>query len=399
MSVSQCTCLSCGANVNPLIDFGRQPPSNRFFRLGEADLDRHTLAIGQCNVCMLVQLTDLMSSLMIKPRFSWIKYNEPANHLDLLVDRIIKLPRISRDSLIAGFTQEDVTSIARLNQLGFANTFRVDTTLDLDGPTSVLESVELIDSEVRVKEITSRRGLVDLLIVRYALEHAHNPRAFLDSLKLLVKPSGYIIFEIPDCRKFLDACDYSFVWEEHITYFSPVTLRTFFENNELVVIDVFTYPYQLEDSLVGIVKIEQPIKRGNLGNTIPEFMRAQHFSAEFPKIRQRYKNRMFELHSMGKKIAIFGAGHLAVKFLNLYDLGDLINCVIDDNPYKQGMLMPGSGLPIYSSKLLDEGGVDICLLSLSPGSEEKVFVSKQAYLAKGGKFFSIFTLSPLAFAV
>lgn len=385
-----------------MIDFGRQPPSNRFFRFGEKNLDLHSLVIGQCSVCMLLQLVNFMSSKMIKPRFDWIHYKEPESHLDKLMIRVAQLPGITESSIIAGITCEDDTSIARLNKLGFTKTFRLDANNDLglNEPTTGLEVVESLANEGCSKKISSRRGgQVDLLIARYVLEHAHNPCAFLIGLKQLVKPGGYIVFEVPDSRKFLDACDYSFIWEEHITYFSPFTLRAFFEMNGLFVFDVFTYPYPLEDSLVGIVKIGQPIKKRNEKNTTVEFMRAQHFSTEFPKIRQRYRDRIAELHSLGRKIAVFGAGHLAVKFLNLYDLGALIDCVIDDNTHKQGMLMPGSGLPIFSSKLLDEGEIDICLLSLSPASEKKVLASKKTYLDKGGKFFSIFPLSPIALKV
>jgi hypothetical protein len=398
MNPRQYACLSCDAKVYTLIDFGKQPPSNRFFRSGEIDLDLHSLVIGQCSVCMLLQLVNFMSSKMVKPRFDWIHYSEPEGHLDMLMERVTQLPGITESSYIAGFTYEDDTSITRLNKLGFTNTFRLDSICDLDlnEPITGLEAAESLVSEGRAEKISSRRGQVDLLIVRYVLEHVHDPRAFLAGLKLLVKPGGYIIFEVPDGRKFLDACDYSFVWEEHITYFVPVTIRAFFEVNRFFVHDVITCPYPLEDSLVCIVKIEQPIEKINLEYTAAEFMRAQHFSAEFTKTRQRFRDRIAELHSLGKKIAVFGAGHLAVKFLNLYDLGDLIDCVIDDSPHKQGMLMPGSGLPIFSSKLLDEGQIDVCLLSLSPASEKKVLASKKAYLDKGGKFFSIFILSQLA---
>jgi hypothetical protein len=394
-------CLGCGARVKILIAFGRQPPSNRFYRFGEIDNDRHYLTIGQCSVCTLVQLVDLMPVAMVKPRYDWMTYNEPEGHLDALMDRLAKLPGISDDSIIAGLTYKDDTSIARLNRLGFINTFRLDVTIDLGLKDSRagLESIQSNIGEDRAREIASRRGLVDLLLVRHFLEHTHDPRAFLAALKQLVKPGGYIVFEVPDSQKFLDKCDYSFVWEEHITYFSPATLKRFFEINGLFALDTFTYSYALEDSLVCIVKMEHPINKVSLESIDAELMRAQRFSSQFLNIRQRYNDRITEIHASGKKVAIFGAGHLAVKFLNLYDLGQVIECVIDDNPHKQGMLMPGSGLAIRNSKTLDKGEIDMCLLSLSPESEEKVVASKKEYLDNGGVFRSIFCLSPLALEI
>jgi len=94
---------------------------------------------------------------------------------------------------------------------------------------------------------------------------------------------------------------------------------------------------------------------------------------------------------------VFGAGHLAAKFLNLFDLQDLVYCVIDDNPHKLGLRMPGSGVPVRPSSVLIDEKIDLCLLSLSPESEKKVIADKQAYVDQGGQFRSIFTLSPIAY--
>jgi len=96
-------------------------------------------------------------------------------------------------------------------------------------------------------------------------------------------------------------------------------------------------------------------------------------------------------------VVLFGAGHLAAKFLNLLETSNYVDCVIDDNPNKQALVMPGSRLPIRGSSLLEQERIDLCLLSLSPESEKKVLSAKKTYLERGGEFRSIFALSPLAF--
>ncbi len=99
------------------------------------------------------------------------------------------------------------------------------------------------------------------------------------------------------------------------------------------------------------------------------------------------------LKKSGKRIALFGAGHLAAKYVNFYDLAPLLIGVIDDNPNKRGRFMPGSGLPIIGSASLEAGEVDLCLLTLSPESEIKVRTARKHYLETGGRFFSIFSAS------
>ena len=99
------------------------------------------------------------------------------------------------------------------------------------------------------------------------------------------------------------------------------------------------------------------------------------------------------MHEEGKNIVLFGAGHLATKFINFYQLTPFLNGVVDDNQNKLNRLIPFSKLPIISSQCLDSDNIDLCLLTLNPESEKRVLKAKQNYLASGGKFSSIFSAS------
>ena len=72
------------------------------------------------------------------------------------------------------------------------------------------------------------------------------------------------------------------------------------------------------------------------------------------------------------KIAIFGAGHISIMFINLLNLKKYIDFVVDDNTNKQKYLMPGSKLKIKNSSYLVSNKVKICLMSLNPFIERKV---------------------------
>ena len=54
-------------------------------------------------------------------------------------------------------------------------------------------------------------------------------------------------------------------------------------------------------------------------------------------------------------VAVLGAGHLACAFINYLRVGEHVSFVVDDNPHKHGLRMPGSRLPIRgASALLEE---------------------------------------------
>lgn len=391
------TCLACRERaVRVLLDFGPQPPSNRFERADAQGTDAHPLVVGQCGACGLVQLVAPMAPGMVMPRFDWLTYNEPEGHLDDLVARLCGLPGLNREARILGLTYKDDTTLRRFNRLGYENTYRYDACGDLalQDPRAGLESIQAVLDASTASRLVAEHGAADLLLVRHVLEHAHDPAAFLSALCRLVRPGGYLLFEMPDCTKFIEACDYSFIWEEHITYFSSRTLAAFVGNANLALQEIVVYPYPLEDSLIGIIRNEAATgaARSALQTLASLLTEGEHFSQRYSDIRERLQSLLGSWQREGKRIAVFGAGHLAVKFVNLYALGELIECVIDDHPDKQGLLMPGSRLPIRGSAALGE--IDICLPALNPESERKVMAKHQAFLDRGGRFHSIFALNP-----
>ena len=401
--MSTCTaltqCISCSTtSVNPLLDFDQQPPSNRFFREGEPQSESHSLALGQCAACGLVQLVNPMSEDMVRSHHAWISYNEPEGHLDKMVDDLIRMTGLDTGARIVGLSYKDDTTLARFNRRGFANTYRFDMEQDLGiaDPLAGLETIQCATTAERADTLAKKHGQADLLLVRHLLEHAHAPTGFLDALARLVKPTGFLVFEMPESKKFLAACDYSFVWEEHIAYFTTETVRRLMQHAHLDPWALMTYEYPLEDSLVAVVR---PVSSGKTANepAAAEIALGREYGKRFAEARERTRADLSRLKNEGKRIAVYGAGHLAAKFLNLFDLPDLVYCVIDDNPHKLGLRMPGSGVPVRPSSVLADEKIDLCLLSLSPESEKKVIAAKQAYVDQGGQFRSIFTLSPIAY--
>ena len=390
-------CISCGTpSVEVLMDLGPQPPSNRFLRPDEASEARHPLVLGQCQACALLQLIRPMPLEMVKSRFEWLTYNEPEGHLDRLVERLAGLPELNPKASILGITYKDDSTLKRFGGLGFARTRRLDPAVDLgiEDQRASLETIQAALTPARAEALAERHGRADLVVARHILEHAHDPSAFLQACARLARPGGWMVFEMPDSRKFLDAGDQCFLWEEHIAYFTPSTLRGHCACNGFANPEIIIDPYPLEDSLIGLVRNTRG-ESSRAAADPEEIARGQRFRALAQAQRAAWRATLARLGTEGKRVAVFGAGHLAAKFINFYGVADLIACVIDDNPHKQQLRMPGSGLPIIGSAALADRAIDLCLLSLSPESEQRVLEAKKDFRAGGGEFRSIFALSPI----
>jgi hypothetical protein len=122
-----------------------------------------------------------------------------------------------------------------------------------------------------------------------------------------------------------------------------------------------------------------------------------NYGKNFLNYREIIREKLQQIKKNYGDIAIFGAGHLATMYVNIFDIADLISFVVDDDQNKRGLFVPGCRLSIMNSSALLDKGIKYCLTSLSPESEEKVIATNQEFLSGGGIFTSIFPSSQKSF--
>jgi len=378
-------------SVRTHLGFGPQAIRNRFLRSVEEPEFTHPLSLGCCSTCGTVQLLDPPPVDQVRPQFGWISYNEPERHLDGLVEHLLQLPGITPESTFAGLTYKDDSTLTRLKRCGYANTWRPNICNDLgiDAPFAGIESVQAMLNPAMAQTLATKFGRPDVLLVRHVLEHTHDTRAALEWATKLVKPGGYVVFEVPDTVRALERLDYTTVWEEHTLYFTPATLHACLARGGFEVLGVETYPYTLENSLVVIAR-SAPLRQRPTPNDIAGIDRADRFVSEYQHIRERTRNL---LRDRGR-VAMLGAGHLTGAYLNLYGLAEHVEFVADDNPNKHGLFMPGSKLPILPSSELVNRNIDLCLMTVRPEIEDAVAAKNVAFTNRGGVLASVFPDSP-----
>lgn len=393
-------CRSCqSSNVAELLDYGYQPICNRFLDKITGRERHFPLGLSQCRACGLLQLTEVIPPAELAPRYTWISYNEAEGHLDRMVAEILRAGKIARNAIIYGLSDKDVSTLARLKDNGFRNTFLINPASDLGivAPGAGIETIQDRFDVTHARAIAARHGQADLVIARHILEHAHDLHRFGLALQALLKPGGYLALEVPDFSIALEHFDYAAIWEEHIVYFTPATFQSAISRLGCKPIKLLNYSYVLENSLIAIARFDNPGPCSPDTATLDkELLNGQNYMQNFKPTRDRLANFLEHQRRERGMIAIYGAGHLAAKFINLLDLKEFIEFVVDDHPRKQGLFMPGSKLPIAGNPALLERGIRLCLLSLNPESEARVIHNNQAYLKAGGQFASIFPASPRA---
>lgn len=395
--------LTCGVckstDLRASLSFGEQPPSNRFFNAAtSADevAERHHLSLGYCGNCGTIQLVNRMPVEAVRPRYDWLVYHEPEGHLDDVADTLANLA-LDKKSRFIGVTYKDQSTLDRLSRRGFSNIACVNEgDLNCDLRPFGLETIQkILSDESDVGRLRNIYGTADVLLVRHIVEHAADAVRFIKSLKNLLLPGGYMMLELPDSEWVLSANNHAFIWEEHISYFTATSVVQLAHaaGAQLVRLDRYRYPF--EDSLIVILRFDDttPVNsQVTSGGARSTGTVLADFALGLDTSREKWRTELKALIAEGEKIAVFGGGHLAAKFINFYGLADLIDCVIDDHPLKQGMAMPGSALPICPSSELGTRGIRVCISTLSPESEVKVRVKQADFFANGGVFIPAFSM-------
>jgi len=388
-------CLVCGEPLgsSATLSLGELVACNQFEKQLH-DLT-HPLSITECATCNLVQLSKYPPVDFVRPRVPWIRYNEPSDHLDAAIEQLKKFLLDGKSQVAMGIGPFDVPVLDRMTQCGF-NCMQLDLSSCLPNAPSIypyLESIQaLLRPEVLAK-LASPQGPANLVICRYLIEHSTDPVASLQGFRHLMVEDGLLYIEVPDSSKFLSVLDYSFIWEEHICYFTEDTFRTCAQKAGYEIVQFIRFPGELEDALVFLLRATKQLryqKTNSLDRKNSE--KFTRYRDKFENVKQHYLTSLNGITADGvKKVAIFGAGHQSIMFVNALGLAHQFSYAVDDAPEKIGCLIPGTSIPIVPSEhFLTDKSIELCLLGVGPKIEEKIRKKCESYLSRGGRMHTIF---------
>jgi hypothetical protein len=391
-------CQVCRSSVlQPGLDVGAHPVSSHFAKSAGAKEAAFPMALGQCANCGAIGLLAPVPHSALVPPYDWLFAREPEDHLDRVAGQLAALPGITSNSVIAGLTSKDDTTLDRFRKLGFDRVWRVDLARDLGiaNPCANIETVQKLTTPATMQDVAASHGAADILLVRHIIEHAEDLGTFVEGCAALVKPGGYIVVELPDCTTSLRLADYAMIWEEHALYFVPETFAGVLAYGGFETVRTDIYPLPFENCIVEIAR-----KTGKPHTPLPTAAgratlgQLENYATRWQPAAADLRSKLTGWRKTRGPLALFGAGHLACAFVNYHGLADLIEFVADDTPQKQGLYLPGSRLPIVPSQRLLDDGVTLALLALSIGNEDRVIERNAAFIDKGGQFASIFAASP-----
>jgi SAM-dependent methyltransferase len=204
----------------------------------------------------------------------------------------------------------------------------------------------------------------DLICCRHTLEHLPHTASFIRMLRDAIgeRTDLIVFFEVPDTERILQEGAFWDIYHEHCSYFSATSLIYLFESCGFEVLDFnkdFDDQYLLLEVKAAMAPRPTPPRSAQVALLS---WAIEAFQTRYQEHIRHWQQTLRRLRSEAKRTVIWGAGSKAVAYLTTLHLGDAVADVVDINPYKQGMYLPGTGHRIVAPDVLRDDPPDVVIV-------------------------------------
>jgi C-methyltransferase C-terminal domain/Putative zinc binding domain/Methyltransferase domain len=327
-----------------------------------------------CERCFLVQLDHIVDAQDIFSDYAYFSSFSSGwlEHAKQFAEEMIKVLELGKDDFVVEVASNDGYLLKNFVAAGIG-------CLGIEPASNVAATARAagVPTEVRffglaaARDIASRRGHPSLLIANNVLAHVPDVNDFVAGLAHLAGPSGLISIEVPHLLQLVQRTEFDTIYHEHYAYWSLHAMAAVFEAHGLAIVDVKNLPthggslrvFARRFGFAPSVNVgELRATEATAGITDPRFYEQFGIRVEHGIIA--FREYLGEARASGRSVAAYGAAAKGTTFLNAGRVTARdIMFVADRNPHKQGLLLPGSRIPIVAPQLLlDRTPSDIIIL-------------------------------------
>ncbi|MCA9104880.1 MAG: class I SAM-dependent methyltransferase [Planctomycetales bacterium] len=377
-------CRCCGSRrLESVVDLGKSPLCETYLSRRETLMAEsfYPLHAFVCRDCWLVQLDEFVSGREIfrdgyayfsSYSDSWVAH--AARYCDAMIDR----EGIASDARIIEVASNDGYLLQHFVKRGY----RV---LGIEPADNCAAAAELKGVPTRVayldaatgQEIANEWGQASLVAANNVLAHVPDLHGFVAGLKHLLAADGLLTVEIQHLETLIRLRQFDTIYHEHFCYFSLHVLIDLFERHDLRVVDAELLPTHGGSLRVFVrhhdarKRVQDDEGRARIDAILDSERDAGLVSLEgfrrFEREVQEAKWGLLEFliaaRRRGERVAGYGAPGKGNTLLNYCGIRtDLLEFVVDRNPYKQGRFLPGTHIPIHEPEMLRERRPDWVLI-------------------------------------
>lgn len=398
---SRSDCRLCrGENLEKVWSFGQTPLANAYLRPEEVGKKAEVTAplnAYYCRDCHLVQLLDIVSPHELFDEYLYVSSTSPrfVQHFTDYAQHLIDRFALTGESLVVDVGSNDGILLKPLRAAGVkilgidpAENIAQDATAD-----GIPTWAEYFTPEVawRVRE---EMGAAQVITANNVFAHTDEIDTFVAAVKTLLAEDGVFVFEVQYVRDLVDKNLFDIVYHEHVNYYSLHPLVTYFHRQGMTVFDV-QRPAVHGGSMRVFVKsgigheILDSVTKTLREEADADMTTAQPYLDLMGRVAANKKmlcKLLDGLKKEGHKIAGYGAPAKATTLMHVLGIdGTTLDFIVDDSLYKQGLVMPGTHVPIVPPEQFYNSGVDYCLI-LAWNFAEPIMETHKRFVESGGRF-------------
>ena len=376
--MSDLTCRLCGAELTEtFVDLGMSPPCESYVpenRLGSME-PFYPLHVRTCPSCLLVQLPNLIAADEIFSHYAYFSsYSDSwVEHAGRFVDGAASRLGLGTDSFVVEVASNDgyllQHVVARgIRCLGVEPAANVAEAAVAKGvPTEVM-----FLGEQTGRDVARRHGPADLVAANNVFAHVPDIVDFSKGLRALLADDGYLSIEIPHLLRLIEGNEYDTIYHEHFSYLSLLTTQRVLATAGLTVVDVeelSTHGGSLRtwstptESAGAPSEAVAKVLADEAATGLDTLTGHAGFAEAVSQVRDDFVEFLIGARREGKRIVLYGAPGKGNTLLNHCGVRtDQVEFAVDRNPFKHGMYLPGTHIPIHPVERLDEERPDYVVI-------------------------------------
>lgn len=246
------------------------------------------------------------------------------------------------------------------------------------------------------KEIVAAGQQADLLVGNNVLAHVPDVNDFVAGMKIILKPNGIFTMEFPHLLQLIQQNQFDTIYHEHFSYFSFLTVTNIFAAHGLTLFDVEEIPthggslriYGKHDNAVEPIISDRvtQLRDKEIEAGLQRLETYLTFGEKVKQTKRKLLSFLIDAKANGKTIVGYGAPAKGNTLLNYCGIStDFIDYTVDRSPYKQGLFLPGTHIPILHPDKIRETKPDYVLI-LPWNLKEEIMVQMSFISDWGGKF-------------
>lgn len=382
----------------PFLDLGETPLANSFVapeRQNDPE-ERFPLEVLRCARCGLVQLSVVVRPDILFGHYLYATSASPpmVEHFAALADEIVR--RFApRGSLVVEVGSNDGVLLRQL-QKGGAAVLGIEPAANLAAQANAegLETwTEYFAMPVALR-VVAERGHARVVIANNALAQIDALTDVARAVGTLLADDGVFIAEVPYLPHLLERVEYDTIYHEHLSYFALAPLETLFSQAGLELFDVRHLPTHggsirisvgrpgVHSGTAELAATRAAERDGHLGDAATYARFAERVAAS----REALRALLGDLVHAGRRVAGLGATAKSCTLLHYCGIGgETIGFIGDSTPQKQGLLTPGTHIPVRPEAAILDEGVDRVLL-LAWNYADAIVRRQSEFIARGGRF-------------